>query len=144
MRLRCTQEHARLGLAAKAWWLSLMWTVIYLVDYRAGSFKLAAHPSVHQFHFSKCDKPLRDTTLVANDKHQEPSIIEQADGLTHAGEKIHLLPTSDILAFGSFTVDYAVAIKKNCLFHGKPPETRFSEATPTTNEPSIPRYKLSH
>lgn len=54
-----------------------------------------------------------DTTLIGDDKNAETGSIEPCNCFWNAGQQFKMAPAGDVLAFGHFPVDYAVAVKKD-------------------------------
>src|SRR5579863_8886375 len=115
------QQHPGLWLSASAWRLKIMWTVENIVNSGSNNFELTSHSHVHRIEFRICDESFCNATLVAYDDHKIPSLVQQVDGLTCSGKKLHILPARHVLALGSLTVDHSVAIEKDSLLHGISP-----------------------
>lgn len=58
-------------------------------------------------------EPERDTALVGDDNDPETGLIELGNGLCDAREELKFIPAPDVVTFGHFAIDDAIAIEED-------------------------------
>jgi len=96
-----------------------MRAIINSVNVGALAGQPLAHTAVHCLQFAGRNKSLGNTALIADHDDLESGMIQLSDGILHAGEKMHLLPTGDVAAFPGLAIDHAVTIEKHGFVHGR-------------------------
>ena len=108
----CLFEEAGQRFAAVAL-APVMRAEVKAVDVSAGDRQLSLELAVYGVHVRRGVEAEGDAALIGDDEDPESGLIETGDGLRHAGQEFELLPAGDVLAFGHFVVDDAVAIEKD-------------------------------
>ena len=79
--------------------------------------QLPPHTLVQELKIELREKPLGYCPLVRHQHSKKPSSADSSHGFRAVREKPNLIPSGNVLSLGQFSVDYAIAIKKDCSSH---------------------------
>jgi hypothetical protein len=104
-------KHACFWLAAIAAIGRIVRAVVYGVEMGAGGFELPDHEFMDRVYQRFRKIAAADARLICHHNHSEPSLIQEANGISNTGQDTK---SAEVIQVADFFGNGAVAIEKNC------------------------------